>query len=57
MEFTSNGQTKFCTLFRNIKIYTHIEDSTSVHHQFFTVHTAIGISITGYADCLLASSQ
>jgi len=33
----------------------HVSDSSSVHHQeFSTVHTAIH---TGYADCLLASSQ
>jgi len=30
----------------------------SVHHQeSSTVHTSIGIGHTGYADCLLASSQ
>jgi len=33
----------------------HVSDSFSVHHQeSSTVHTAIH---TGYADCLLASSQ
>jgi len=33
----------------------HVLDSFSVHHQeSSTVHTAIH---TGYADCLLASSQ
>jgi hypothetical protein len=36
----------------------HVSDSSSVHHQeSSTVHTAIGICHTGYADCLLASSQ
>ena len=36
----------------------HVSDSSSVHHQeFSTVHTAIDIRNTGYADCLLASSQ
>jgi len=34
----------------------HVSDSISVHHQeSSTVHTAIGICHTGYADCLLAS--
>jgi hypothetical protein len=33
-------------------------DRFSVHHQeSSTVPTAIGICHTGYADCLLASSQ
>jgi len=33
-------------------------DSFSVHQQeFSTVHTAIGICHTGYADSLLASCQ
>jgi hypothetical protein len=33
----------------------HISDRFSVHHQESrTVHTAIGICHTGYADCLLA---
>jgi len=33
----------------------HVSDSFSVHHQeSSTVHTAIGIRHTGYADCLLA---
>ena len=36
----------------------HVPDSSSDHHQeSSTVHTAIGICHTGYADCLLASSQ
>jgi len=36
----------------------HVSDSISVHHQqSSTVHTAIGMCHTGYADCLLASSQ
>jgi len=31
----------------------HVSDSLSVHHQeSSTVHTAIGICHTGYADCL-----
>ena len=35
----------------------HILDSIAVHHQeSITVHTAIGICHTGYADCLLAGS-
>ena len=33
----------------------HVSDSISVHHQeFSTVHTAIGICHTGFADSLLA---
>jgi hypothetical protein len=33
----------------------HVSDSFSVHHhESCTVHTAIGIFHTGYADCLLA---
>jgi len=36
----------------------HVSDSVSVHHQeCSTVHTAIGMCHTGYADCLLVSSQ
>jgi len=36
----------------------HVSESFSVHHQeSSTVYTAIGICHTGYADCLLASSQ
>jgi len=36
----------------------HVLDSFSVHHQeASTVHTAAGVCHTGYADCLLASSQ
>jgi len=36
----------------------HVSDSFCVHHQeSSTVHTAINIGHTGYADCLLASSQ
>jgi hypothetical protein len=35
----------------------HVSDSFSVHHQASsTLHTAIGICRTGYADCLLAGS-
>jgi len=35
----------------------HVSDSSSDHHQeFFTVHTAIGICHTGYADSLTAGS-
>jgi hypothetical protein len=36
----------------------HVSDSFSVYHQeSSTVHTAIGICHTGYADCLLAGSE
>jgi hypothetical protein len=36
----------------------HVSDRFSVHHQeSSTVHTAIGICHTGYADCLLAGSD
>jgi len=36
----------------------HVSDSFFVHHQEpSTVHTAIGLCHTGYAECLLASSQ
>ena len=36
----------------------HVSDSFAVHQQqYSTVHTAIGVCHTGYADCLLASSQ
>ena len=36
----------------------HVSDRFTVHHQECnTVHTTIGICHTGYADCLLASSQ
>jgi hypothetical protein len=36
----------------------HVSDCFSVQHQeSTTVHTAIGLCHTGYADCLLASSQ
>jgi len=36
----------------------HVSDSFSVHHQeSSTVYTAIDICHTGYAECLLASSQ
>ena len=36
----------------------HVSDSFSVHHQeSSTVHTTIGMRHTGYADCLLVSSQ
>jgi hypothetical protein len=35
----------------------HVSDNFSAHHQkSSTVHTAIGICHTGYADCLLAGS-
>ena len=34
----------------------HFSDSSSVHHQLSTVHTAIVICHTGYADCLLVES-
>jgi hypothetical protein len=35
----------------------HVSESFSVHHQeSSTVHTAIDICHTGYADCLLAVS-
>ena len=35
-----------------------MSDSFSVHHQeSSTVHTAIGVCHTGFADCVLASSQ
>ena len=35
----------------------HVSDSISVHHQeSSTVHAAIGIDQTDYADCLLAGS-
>jgi hypothetical protein len=46
----------FSNLFWNRTL--HVSDSFSVHHQeSSTVHTAIGICHTGYADCLLTSSQ
>jgi hypothetical protein len=36
----------------------HVSDSLYVHHQeSSTVHTAIGICHTGYADCLLAEHE
>jgi len=36
----------------------HVSDSISVHHQEpSTVHTAIGVGHTGFADSLRASSQ
>jgi len=42
--------------FRNRTL--HISDSFAVHYQESrTVHTAIGTYDTGYADCLLVSSQ
>jgi hypothetical protein len=42
----------FSNLFWNSTV--HASDSFSVHHQeSSTVHTAIGICHTGYADCLL----
>jgi hypothetical protein len=44
---------KIC--FWNITL--HVSDRFSVHRQESnTVHTAIGICHTGYADCLLAGS-
>ena len=46
----------FSNLFWNITL--HVSNRFSVHHQeSSTVHTAIGIRHTGYADCLLARSQ
>ena len=46
--------TNFSNLFWNRTL--HVSDSFSVHHQeSSTVHTAIGICHTDYADCLLAS--
>jgi hypothetical protein len=48
--------TNFSNLFWNRTL--HVLGSFSIHHQeSSTVHTAIGICHTGYADCLLASSQ
>ena len=48
----TNSQIYFCN--RTV----HFSDRFSVHHQeSSTVYTAIGICHTGYADCLLASSQ
>jgi len=48
--------TNFSNLFWNRNL--HISDRFSVHHQESnTVYTATGICHTGYADCLLASSQ
>ena len=36
----------------------HVSDSFSVHHkESSTVHTAIGIGHTGYADCLHVSDS
>jgi len=36
----------------------YVSDSFSVHHkESNTVHTAMGICHTDYADCLLVSSQ
>jgi len=47
--------TNFSNLFWNRTL--HVSDSFSVHHQeSSTVHTAIGICHTGYADCLLEGS-
>jgi len=35
----------------------HVSDCISVHHQeYSTVHIAIGVGHTDYADCLLAAS-
>ena len=48
--------TNFSSLFLEQILY--VSDSFSVHHQeSTTVHTAIGLCHTGYADCFLASSQ
>jgi len=36
----------------------HVSDSFSVHHQeSSTVHIAIGLCHTGFADCLLTRSE
>jgi len=36
----------------------HVSDRCSVHHkESSTVYTVIGLCHTGYAECLLASSQ
>jgi len=48
-----------CTISQILLWYRtlRVSDRFSVHHQeFSTVHTAIGICRTGYADCLLAGS-
>jgi hypothetical protein len=48
-----------CTNFSNLfwNRTPHVSNRFSVHHQeSSTVHTAIGICHTGYADCLLAGS-
>ena len=43
---------------QSLKFILHVLDSFCVHHQeCSTVHTAIGICHSDYADCLLASSQ
>jgi len=48
--------TNFSNLFWNRTL--HVSDKFSVHQQeSCTVYTAIGLCHTGYADCLLASSQ
>jgi len=45
----------FSNLFWNRTL--HVLDGFSVHHQeSSTVHTAVGICHTGYADCLLVGS-
>lgn len=36
MEYASKGQAKFCTLFRNIKKYTHIKGRAG--HQCLEIH-------------------
>jgi hypothetical protein len=49
-----------CTNFSNLFLdrTLHVSDSFSVHHQDpSTVHTAIGICHTGYADCLLENCK
>ena len=46
----------FSNLFWNDTL--HVSDISSVHHQeFFTVHTAVGICHTGYADSLWAGAN
>ena len=61
----TNEMHYFLKFIFGIKLY-HVSDSFSVHHQeSSTVHTAMVYDIevmltacyTGYADCLLASSQ
>jgi len=48
--------TNFSNLFWNRSL--HVSDSFSVNHQeSSTVHTAIGVCHTGFADCLLAGTS